>query len=146
MGKWWMPPSGSPALTVELPERWGSDSIEIREHLMDLVVRKVRLLIAEAEEPAETLAFMVRQLENASILGFGMTSVKKLAKGDENELWSLIHNMEMTYHLIGMAEDGTSLRWPQKVTLEKPDNGADEMTLEDWVNEVTEGMYVPSWE
>ena len=92
---------------------------------------------------------MVRDLENASILGFGTTDLQRLAEADYREVSALLQNPEMTYLLMqkaGVPEGKDRLTWPQTANAETPENGADEMTLEDWVSTVTAGMYVPSWE
>ena len=148
MSKWWIPPSESPAMSVELPEDWGED-IDSEDNLISLQEEKLAKLILEADEAEETLKFFVRNLENSGILGFGMTDVKELAKANWREIFSVLRNPEMTYHLIqmcGVPEDEDRLTFPQKYNSENPENGADEMTLEDWVDEVTQGMYIPEWD
>lgn len=149
MGKWWIPPSESPAMTMELPEEWDVPEISSEINLIYLAEMKLERLIQEADEAEETLRFFVRNLENAGILGFGMTDVEALAKADQREIYSVLENPEMTYHLVrmcGVPEGEDRLTYPLKYNSESPDNGADEVTLEDWVDEVTQGMYVPEWD
>lgn len=144
-----MPPSERPALTVQLPDDWEGDLISNQDELIELLTQKLTMLIQNADEAEDTLRFMVRNLENASILGFGITNMKKLINADYWEIRNMLDNPEMTYHLMGLVgvpDEEDRLTWPQTASIEKPDNDADEMTLKDWVNEVTEGMYVPSWE
>ena len=65
------------------------------------------------------------------------------------EVSALLQNPEMAYLLMrkaGVPEGKDRLTWPQTANAETPENGADEMTLEEWVSTVTAGMYVPSWE
>ena len=149
MGKWWTPPSERPALTVQIPDEWETEQIASQDELIELLTLKLQALIEDAYDPEETLGQMVRDLENASILGYGMTDLQKLAEGEYWEVNGLLTNPEMTYLLMqkaGVPEGQDRLTWPQTATEETPENGADEMTLEEWANSVTAGMYVPSWE
>lgn len=149
MGKWWIPPSGSLAVTVQIPDERKTDQINSEDELIDLLTLHVQSLIEDAYDPEETLGQMVRDLENASILGYGTTDLQRLAEADYREVSALLQNPEMTYLLLqkaGVPEGKDRLTWPQTASEETPENGADEMTLEDWVNTVTAGMYVPSWE
>lgn len=148
MGLWWMPPSGNLALTVELPDDWGSDEIEDQDQLISLVAMTLQTLIEEADEAEETLRMMVRDLENASMVGFGTIDMEALCRGEFGEVWSLLDSTpEMREHLTRLIEgkDRKEVTWPQKATLREPDNGADEMTLAEWTYAVTAGMYVPEW-
>jgi len=149
MGKWWIPPSELPELTVQIPDEWETDQIGSRNELIELLTLKLQGLIEKADEPEDTLRLMVRDLENASILGYGVTDLKKLAEGEYWEVYHLLDNPEMTYLLMrkaGEPEGQDHLTWPQKATVEKPENDAEEMTLEEWASTMTAGMYVPSWE
>ena len=136
-------------MTVQIPDEWERDQIASQDELIELAIQKLETLILDADYPEETLRQMVRNLENASILGYGMTDLEKLAEGEYWEISDLLENPEMTYLLmqkVGVPEGQDRLTWPQTASDATPENGADEMTLEDWVNEVTAGMYVPSWE
>lgn len=149
MGKWWIPPSESLAVTVQIPDERETAQISSEDDLIDLLTLQVQRLIEEAYAPEETLGQMVRDLENASILGYGTTDLQRLAEADYREVSALLQNPEMTYLLMqkaGVPEGKDRLTWPQTANAETPENGADEMTLEDWVSTVTAGMYVPSWE
>lgn len=103
MGKWWTPPSERPALTVQIPDEWETDQIASQDELIELLTLKLQTLIEDAYDPEETLGQMVRDLENASILGYGMTDLRKLAEGEYWEVNGLLANPEMTYLRITLC-------------------------------------------
>ena len=78
MGKWWIPPSESLAVTVQIPDERETAQISSEDDLIDLLTLQVQRLIEEAYDPEETLGQMVRDLENASILGYGTTDLQRL--------------------------------------------------------------------
>ena len=136
-------------MTVQIPDERETAQISSEDDLIDLLTLQVQRVIEEAYDPEETRGQMVRDLENASILGYGTTDLQRLAEADYREVSALLQNPEMTYLLMrkaGVPEGKDRLTWPQTANAETPENGADEMTLEEWVSTVTAGMYVPSWE
>lgn len=149
MSKWWVPPSGSAAMTVEIPASWKTDEVDSKLNLIALTELKLQKLIQDADDPEETMRQFVRNLENAGLLEFGMTDVKKLAKAEYSEICSVLENPDVTHHLVqmcGTKKGEERLRFPQQYNSDSPRNGAPEITLEDWTDEVTQGMYAPEWE
>lgn len=125
----WVPETESAAMTLPMPEGW--TEIEDRENLLALVEIRLRELLVEDEAPTRAAEYLVRELETAGLVG-PVFDARKLAKGDREEVFQLMQSPELRTRL----EDLAGVNWadyPLKPTrIREP-----EISLADWVNEVT---------
>lgn len=142
MSAWWTPPSGSPALTVEVPEAWNQE-IPNEESLFSLMEDKLAGMIESSEEPEEAAAQMLADLESAGLID-SWVNRKALARADRKELFQLLARPELKYRLKEMCfppeNRPGSLRYPLKAEAEQSD-GTDEMTLAEWTDEVVPRLF-----
>ena len=125
----WVPETGSAAMTLPMPEGW--TEIEDRENLLGLVEIRLRALLVEDEAPTRAAEYLVRELEMAGLVG-PVFDARKLAKGDREEIFQLMQSPELRTRL----EDLAGVNW-EAYPLKPVRTRDPEISLADWVNEVT---------
>ena len=127
MGTWWIPPSGSSAMTLEIPDEWGG-RIEDQEQLLELAAVKIDKLLQENREDPDGTEDTVMGLETLesrfglqltpeSVTGIQITTLLK---------WRLLE--------LCRTEDNYRIPFPQQATTTEDQDPRE--TFSEWVDRI----------
>lgn len=129
----WEPPSESPALTLLLPDGW--ENVETQDDILFLIARRLRELILAEDDPKESVAYLLSELENAGLIDPYLDR-KALIKGSASEVASLLERPDLRSRLLEMSG-------VEKSDFPLKPNGTPDgletyqsLSLTDWVNDV----------